>query len=61
MKGRLTLEIINSGIADINLILAKKYNLLNRPRKGLSLKEDKIRSLYLDQGKDLKSNISIFL
>ena len=54
MKGRLTLEQLNSGITDVNLILSKKYDLFNRRRKDLSLKDEQLRSVYLEQGKDLK-------
>ena len=60
MKGRLTLEQLNSGISDINLILSKKYDLLYRSRKGLSLKDERLRGVYLEQGKDLKGNLTRF-
>ena len=54
MKGHLSLEQLNGGITDINLILSKKYELFYRRGKKLSLKDEKLRSLYIEQGRDLK-------
>jgi len=52
---------MNEGIAEINHILKSKYEFLNRPRKTLSLKEEKRRAVYLEQAKEVKGNGGLVL
>ncbi|XP_076815911.1 SKA complex subunit 1-like [Clavelina lepadiformis] len=54
VKGHLSLVLVNAGIDEINKVLSKKYEFLNRPRKTLSLKEEKRRAVYLEQAKEVK-------
>uniref|UniRef100_H2Z9C6 SKA complex subunit 1 n=1 Tax=Ciona savignyi TaxID=51511 RepID=H2Z9C6_CIOSA len=54
IRSHLTIEQVASGIGEINHILHEKYTLLNKPRKGLSLKENKHRAVYLEQAKEVK-------
>nr|CAB3266086.1 spindle and kinetochore-associated protein 1-like [Phallusia mammillata] len=54
VRGHLTLEQMNTGVGEVNEILKGKYEFLSKPRKTLSLKEDKRRALYLEQAKEVK-------
>lgn len=55
VKGHVSLSQLNAGIKEVNIILKKKYEFLERPRKSLTYKEEKKRSLYIELGKDLRN------
>ncbi|XP_078491403.1 SKA complex subunit 1-like [Ciona intestinalis] len=54
VRSHLSLDQVLAGIAEVNHILHEKYTFLAKPRKLLSVKEDKRRAVYLEQAKEVK-------
>lgn len=56
IRSHMSLQVFNDCLNEVNLIWKKKYEFLARPKKGLSLSDQKKRSKYLDEAKPVKDS-----
>ena len=55
LKGHLSIDQLNLGVSEINVILAKKYEYLDVPKGSLSVGDRKIRGDYRKEIVDMQS------
>jgi len=56
LKGHLSIDQLNLGVSEINVILAKKYEYLDVPKGSLSVGDRKIRGDYRKEIVDMQSS-----